>query len=359
MMKRGFIHWDKREVSEADFQARKDRILARMKDDGLSYLLVYGDVWQCDDVQYLCNFNTYTRDCLLVLSGEGKMSLVSSMTPRDREWIAGFTPVPAQDIFFAAGLLKGSEIMKKGGFSTGKVGLVGDFFPKVLFEHLKSEFTDAQFLDLSETYRALRTVKDSAELALIKRASLLAATGAKALQTDTAAGRKETSLSAQAEWIVRSRGGEDYHFFCTSKQPGFLDFPQDREVKDAFSFTLMTQYKGCWAVLGRTWLTPEAEKRDREAITGYRMLVSEIQKEGAVENLENLIARARAERWSVEMKAPVGPDAPSSVIPGLECVPREKNAVFSLAFHRESQAGLLAYVETIRIGEEGYEVLTS
>src|SRR4030042_4076606 len=111
MMKRGFIDWDKREISEEDFQKRKERVTARMKEDGLAYLLIYGDVWQCDNIQYLSNFNTYTRDCLLVLSQEGKLSLVSSMTPRDREWIAGFTPVPPQYISFAAGLVKGSYIM--------------------------------------------------------------------------------------------------------------------------------------------------------------------------------------------------------------------------------------------------------
>ncbi len=358
MMKRGFINWDKREVSEEDFLKRKEKVLLKMKGEDLRYLLVYGDVWQCDDVQYLTNFNTYTRDCLLVLDREGKMSLVSSMTPRDREWIAGFTPVANHDILFSAGLIKGSDVMKKGGVLSGKVGLVGHFFPKMLFEHLKEEFPNGDFRDLTEWYRTLRTVKDSSELALIKRAALLATNGAKVFSDHGIFGKNETYLSAQAEWAVRSRGGEDYHFFCHSTGAGFLDFPGQREVKEMLAFILLTQYKGCWAILGRTWVNPEAEKGKKEDVSAYRALMSETQKEGPIDRLEKLIKEAKARDWLVEIKSPVGPDTPSSVIRGLEGVPREKNSVFSVAFHRESATGLFTYGETLYVAEEGYEVLT-
>jgi Xaa-Pro aminopeptidase len=358
MMKRGFINWDKREVNEEDFQKRKEKVLAKMREEDLRYLLVYGDVWQCDEVQYLSNFNTYTRDCLLVLDREGRMSLISSMTPRDREWIAGFTPVAGPDISFSAGLIKGSEIMKRGDFTRGKVGLVGDFFPKVLFEHLKKEFPGGDFIGGSEWYRGLRRVKDSSELTLIKRAALLGTNASKALLDSGVFGKKETDLSAQAEWLVRSRGGEDCHFFCNSKEAGFLDFPGNHEVKDIFAFTLLTQYKGCWAMMGRTFFSPETGIGKSKEASAYRDLVSETQKEGTVESLDKLIKEAKAQNWSVDIKSPVGPDTPSSVIRGLERVPGEKESVFTVSFSRENAAGFFVYVETLRAGEEGYEVLT-
>ena len=128
MMKRGFLYWNEREVSREDLAARKEKVLGRMREEALDWLLVYGDISQCDNVHYLSHFNTYTRDCLLVLAAAGQMSLVSSLTLRDREWITGVTPVAAKDIYFSQGLLKASEIIAKTGFSKGRVGIVGNTF---------------------------------------------------------------------------------------------------------------------------------------------------------------------------------------------------------------------------------------
>lgn len=364
MMKRGFINWDKREISEEDFQKRKDKVIAKMRDEDLQYLFVHGDVWQCDDIQYLTNFNTYTRDCLLVLSREGKMSLISSMTPRDREWIAGYTPVANQDIFFSAGLIKGTDVMKKGGFSSGRVGLVGDFFPKVFFDHLNKEFPKGDFIDLSDRCRELRRVKDSSEIGLIKRAALLATNAAKVLTDSGIFGKKEIHLSAQAEWVVRSRGGEDYHFSCNSREAGYLDFPKDREIKNYFAFSLLTQYKGCWTMMERTLVSSEMEKKKKKEeaedddVKAYQALVSEVQKEGSVDSLEEVIKEAKAQNWVVKINSPIGPDIPSSVISGLERVPGEKDTVFSLTFHKDIGTRLFTYGETLYVGEEGYEVWT-
>ena len=359
MMKRGFIHWDKREIREEDFQKRKEEVTAKMKEEGVACLLIYGDVWQCDDIQYLSNFNTYTRDCLLVLSPGGKLSLVSSMTPRDREWIVGCTPVPSQDISFSAGLVKGSDIMKKGGFTSGKVGFVGRFFPKVLFDHLLKEFPGSEFVDLSEWYRTLRCTKDAADIQLVKRAALLAEHAAKVLTDPGIFKKKVRRVSAQAEWAVRSRGGEDYSLLCSTQKMAVLDFPDDRDIQGYFSFSLLSQYKGAWAVIARTTVSPTTMKRRKEDVRAYSALVSSIQGAERLEDLEKGLKAAKARGWDVEMKSPVGPDVPMSITPGLEEIPRKKNMVFSLTFQKKMDQDLFIYGESLCVGEEGYEVLTA
>ena len=358
MMKRGFIDWDKREISEEDFQKRKEKVTARMIEDGLAYLLIYGDVWQCDDIQYLSNFNTYTRDCLLVLNREGKLSLVSSMTPRDREWIAGFTPVPPQDISFDASLVKGADIMKKGGFSSGKVGLVGEFFPKILFDHLVAEFPGSDLADLSEWYRALRRAKDAAEMKLVKRAALLAENAAKVLTDPGIFKKKVRKVSAQAEWVAKSRGAEDYCLLCSTQKMGALDFPDDRNIQGHFSFSLLSQYKGCWAIMARTLVSPATEKRRKEDVRAYSTLVSSIQGAERLEDLEKGIKAAKARGWEVEMKSPIGLDFRTSILPNLREIPKEKNVVFGLTFQKMMNKDLFTYGETLCVGDEGYEVLT-
>lgn len=355
MMKRGFLQWNEREMSREDLAARKERVLERMREDGLDWLLVHGDISQCDNVHYLSHYNTYTRDCLLVLAAEGHMSLVSSLTLRDREWIADVTPVAAKDIFFGQGLLKTSEIVRNAGFSKGGIGLVGEYFPRVLLEHLKRELPEARLVDASDWYRAMRRVKDAAETRLVKRAGLLAVRGAGELQRPSVFGRRERVASAAAEWTIRSRGGEDYYFLCASRGRGYLDTAGDAKIEGRFVFSLLTQYMGCWAWLGRTSWANEASDRARAA---YEEIAAKVASEAGIGDLDACIEAARAKGWKVEIKAPVGTDAESSLVPALDGLLREKGAIFTLRFSTQDGQGPILYGDTVRISEDGYEVVT-
>lgn len=354
-MKRGFIDWNEREITRSELSKRRDRVLERMEQENLDYLLVYGDVSQCDDVHYLSHFNTYTRDCLLVIGKEGKMSLISSLTLRDREWIANVTPIGEQDIYFSAGLIKTSEVLKMDGFSEGRIGIVGQYFPRVLYKQLTNDFSQTAFVDLSNWFRELRRVKDAAEIRLVKRAALLCEAGAKALDHTAVFEKKENVLSAQAEWIIRARGGEDYHFLCSSGKRGYLDYASDQKVEACFAFSLLAQYKGYWAQVARTvWHAPESDSN----ASVYDKLVAKVQAEGDVESLEKCIAEAKNLGCVVEIKSPIGTDSGSSIIPGVAMVPSENGAIFTLLFHKGVGTGFFVYCETIHIGEEGYEVWT-
>lgn len=357
-MKRGLFNWDKGELSEQVLENRKKAVLEKMKAEDLQFLLIHGDVYQCDDVQFLCNFNTYTRDCLLIVSRNGDLSLVSGLTLRDRKWIETVTPVMGEKIFFGIGLLKGAEVIKQGGFFYGKLGLVGDFFPRVTLKHLKKEFPQATFQDLTDWYRNLRRSKDSDEKKQIKRAALIAMIGAKALDSPDVFGRSEINASAHAEWAVRSRGGEDFFLMCSTGPRGYLDFPGDVSVVDRFAFSILAQYKGCWATLQRTAVSMDIQEREKEHFEAYVSLMSNLQSESSLKSLDQSIEKARSGGWQVEIKAPIGQDTSSSVISSMDRIPTENDSVFSLSFRKETEAGLFIYGETIYIGREGYEVWT-
>ena len=111
-------------------------------------------------------------------------------------------------------------------------------------------------------------------------------------------------------------------------------------------------------MMGRTFASSETGIGKGKGASAYRNLVSETQKEGTLESLEKLIKEAKVQDWSVNIKSPVGPDNPSSVIRGLERVPGETGAVFTVSFSRENAGGVFVYAETFCTGEKGYEVLT-
>ena len=74
-----------------------------------------------------------------------------------------------------------SARLKELGLDKGRIGLVGPavnyFLPiTVPYEHYKrvvEDFPEAQFLDVSEWYECIRSIKSAEEIALIERAAAL------------------------------------------------------------------------------------------------------------------------------------------------------------------------------------------
>ena len=143
-----------------------------------------------------------------------------------------------------------------------------------MFEQLKKELPRAELADLSGWYRSLRRVKDAAEVRLVKRAGLLAASGARQLLPETISGAKSGFYRLPPSGRS-GRAGVRITIFCSTGDKGYLDAVGDAKVKGSFAFTLTTQYMGCWAWLARTsWEDISCEEA---TAVSYRAIVAKVQ----------------------------------------------------------------------------------
>ena len=170
--------------SEEEYK-RRYRVLAEaMQEEGLDCLIINGstslagnDTGQIN-AQYLSNYagigQTY-----VVFPAEGDPTLHIGM-PLHAQNARAISPI--QDVRAGVELeVSVSARLKELGLDKGRIGLVGPavnyFLPiTVPYEHYKrflEDFPEAQFLDVSEWYECIRSIKSAEEIALIERAAAL------------------------------------------------------------------------------------------------------------------------------------------------------------------------------------------
>lgn len=109
------------------------------------------------------------------------------------------------------------RILTERGVAAGTLGIEGDFLPVDTMEQLRSRLPDASFVDVAEMIMASRMVKEPAELAAIRDASVLADIG------------MDAALAAAAERV--SEREVAVRAMAAMNQAWIDQFP-DREVAD-------------------------------------------------------------------------------------------------------------------------------
>jgi hypothetical protein len=90
-MKRGLIHWDLEELPRAELAARLVSVHTVMRAYGIDALVMYADVWRCNDVRYLSNYMPYWNRALAVVPQGEEPVLLCSLSPRVYPWIRSVT----------------------------------------------------------------------------------------------------------------------------------------------------------------------------------------------------------------------------------------------------------------------------
>lgn len=103
-----------------------------------------------------------------------------------------------------------SELRGEGFASPATVGLELDVIPAQLAERLARLFPGARVVDVGQSLREQRAVKEPGEIAAMRRASEVWARGIAAAQTGLAAGMDEWTLMALVEGAMRRAGHQGF-----------------------------------------------------------------------------------------------------------------------------------------------------
>lgn len=308
MMKRGLVAWDREEVPPETVERRKEEVLAWLQAEQIDVLLVYGDVFQSDDLHYLTNFNPYWMNAMAVLTAEGDLFVLTSLSARVKNWIASTSWVNPERILPAAGQLgwKAADIVETMGSGKKCIGLAGPYMPHTVYQQLRQRLPWAEITDVSMRFRRLRRRADEVMLRLTERAAQIAS-GCLALVVERVVSRDTLPLGlAAAERYARYEGAQDVviHADCTMA---------DAE-KDLLLLEVMVQYKGCWAVAGRTVSLEragrEVKEEELQVRETYRELLGVLRPGLSEKDLQQMVVpyTRRGDKLTCGISSPVGPD---------------------------------------------------
>jgi len=100
------------------------------------------------------------------------------------------------------------SVIQGFGFPHRKVGIEGFYMPVKLFEALKMELKNPEFIDFTSILKAMQTVKSKEEIEAIRRAVRICDVGQEAVMTELREGVSEIELSNKARLAMETAVGE-------------------------------------------------------------------------------------------------------------------------------------------------------
>jgi Xaa-Pro dipeptidase len=199
--------------SDAEFARRLAAVRARMDEDDIDALLLYG-AGRVAEIQYLSNWPG-TRESFLVVPRHVPPTLLVQLynhvpnarrlaTTSDVLW-AGMSPAEAL-----------AEVLGMVPVHEGIVGLVGAW-PWRIADRLKVLLPQIGYVDASPILRDLRTIKSAEELERLRVAARLTDQAMRALEREVQPGMREYELAAIVESAYSPDGATNaIHFMATT-----------------------------------------------------------------------------------------------------------------------------------------------
>ena len=243
-MKRGLITWDRAELPAAAFDARLSALYQLCADFDVPALVAYSDVCRSNDVRYISNYMPYWNRALTVVPRGEKPILLCALSPRVYPWIKSVTvhetilpspSLPAQLVKLCA---------EKGWSKVGMLDQAG--LPNDLFTQFGAE--KIEFVDVPRS--AFRPVATESEVAMHRRAALLAREILAAEVTRAAIGLTDHELTGRLERRLRRAGAEDLVvLICDGRT---VPLPATgKKINENSSATVALEYNGHWVKLSR------------------------------------------------------------------------------------------------------------
>lgn len=164
----------------------------------------------------------------------------------------------------------GEKISEMIGRMTNKakprIGVGKYFLDLNVFEALKKDFPDIEFVNVSEEIYRVRACKDNQEMELIKKATEIVEIGMEAAISSVKPGVKEVQILSEAEYAMRNAGseGSPFRMQAVAGKRQLLPHPiatdQTVEKNQTVVIHLGASYQGYCSKICRTISLGEAKK---------------------------------------------------------------------------------------------------
>ena len=235
---------------------RRAQFLNLMAESDWESLLLYGHSWRKDFFRSLINFNFFGPHAVVALTRSNELSVVVSH-PWDHETLKNqIDAAVSWDADFSMAIRR---------LSSGKTAVAGREFMEARFVEALGITPVSASLQVEE----LRSVKDSEEIACIRRACDLADRGYKYFAQVIEPGMAEYELVAEVEGFLKSNGAEDNFMLIASggTEVTGMKPPTERrfQLGDQVTTELTPQVGGYYAQICRTLVLGEPSPEQRRA----------------------------------------------------------------------------------------------
>ena len=241
---------------------RRQQFLDLMVDSGWDALLLYGHSWRKDFFRSLVNFNFMGPHAVAVLDRSGEISILVSH-PWDEEVLHADVAANLQ----CSGDFKRGLTELRSRFRNATFGIAG-------MELMEAQFVADSDISATNPVEALRRVKTSEEIEILRAASRLADIGYKFFVDTIEVGMAEYELVAEIESFLKARGAEDNFMLIGSGGTEVFGMrpPTERRFQKGDNVTteLSPQVNGYYAQICRTLVLGEPSENQKRSFSIFR-----------------------------------------------------------------------------------------
>lgn len=257
-MKRGYMDWVKELLPETALEKRRADILSAALGNGFDAVIIYGDVYDADELSWWCNYAPYWCNSALILDRNGSKALVTGHNYRVNPWISELTGF-AQEELIPAGPrvpVKVAEYMTGLRPDGGKIATISKYFPESIKKALEHKGFTVASMDAAAEQQIVRG--DRSERALLKKAADIlnsAIESGMSVYAKKKLNKKE--LCAEIEYAARKNGAMDIFIYTSDRDCKFRLALDGESADGAWNIYVIMQYLGVWVSRGLTVGVPD------------------------------------------------------------------------------------------------------
>ena len=250
-MRRGLIARSPDELPDAVLDARLARLRAGMVAARLDALIVYTNNTRPAGVSWLTGFVPYWSEALLVVPRQADCFLVVALTYRVKSWIERTSRVA--EVIHNPRIGREAARLIAAAKADAAVGIVDfDHLSAGIFDDLRESEPRLVLRDASALFAQVRASADPAEIALARKAAVIARDALAQIPRDST---DLCKMLAAAEASARQQGAEEIYLAAAP------DLARDHRLRRiegevaagrSFAVRASVAYKGSWVRLVRT-----------------------------------------------------------------------------------------------------------
>lgn len=243
-MRRGLMRWSEADLPQTALQERLSRLQAGLTAEGLGGVVLYTNHARPAAVSFLTGFTPYWSEGLLFVPASGEPVLAMALSRRVAGWIRSVMPIGMIENTPQPASAIGCKVAEAGIRRLGVVEL--DLFPGAQADVLAASANAVALEDASAVFRSVRLRVDAAEIAIARRADVLARD---CLETSGHGGDDARRIVADIETRARLAGAEEVFVGIApdlARANAFLRSDRLGALGERFAIRLSLALKGSW-----------------------------------------------------------------------------------------------------------------
>jgi Xaa-Pro aminopeptidase len=225
-VKRGLVVRDRSEIADVEWDGRIDAVQSVMADQGLDFVLVYGDVFRSDDIGFLTNLCIYWNEGVVAVPAQGSPLCLTKLSQRVHSWMRQTSTMTDLRSGKTFGDLVTGLVADR---SVGTLGLVdADLWPASIVDEIRQAIPGWDLRMLGSLVRDQRAVPSPAEIDLLRTGAAILSD---AVDTASATGLSTTERIASLEREIRGGGFTDVAIQTDLTEDGLLSLQVSGEYR--------------------------------------------------------------------------------------------------------------------------------